>query len=97
MAVCDEAHVIAPRCAERQTQLMDQQFRIGSRLSWVVACLLAVAAPAMHLLWPGTVTWWAAMVFLVPIVLLIAWRQEEKGYEGPFGTGDGGPWGPPPA
>jgi hypothetical protein len=75
---------------------MRNQLHIGSRLSWVVACLLAVAAPAMYLVWPSSVTWWVGMVLLVPIIVLIAWRQDDKGYEGPFGSADGGPWGPPP-
>jgi hypothetical protein len=33
---------------------MRGQLRIGDRLSWVVAWLLALAAPTVHLLWPGT-------------------------------------------
>ncbi len=77
---------------------MREQFRIGSRLSWVVAWLLVAAALAMSLLWSNELTWWVAMVFLVPIVGLTAWRAEQKGNGDPYSdTADGFPWGPPPS
>jgi hypothetical protein len=75
---------------------MREQFRIGSRLSWVVAWLLVVAALAISLFWPSTLTFAIAMVFVAPIVGLTAWRAEQKGYSDPYSdTGDGFPWGPP--
>jgi hypothetical protein len=76
--------------------LMRKQFRVGSRLSWIVAWLLALIAPAMYLLWPSTAMWWVGLVLLVPIVALAAWREDQKGYGSYHGPGDGGPWGPPP-
>ena len=94
--MCDEAHVVVVRCAERQTFLMREQLRIGSPLSWVVAWLLVVAALAMSLFWPSALTFCVAMVFMAPIVGLTAWRAEQKGYSDPYsGTGDGFPLGPP--
>jgi hypothetical protein len=75
---------------------MRKQFRVGSHLSWIVAWLLALIAPVMYLLWPSTTTWWVALVLLVPIVALAAWREAQKGYGSHHGPGDGGPWGPPP-
>jgi len=76
---------------------MRDQLRIGSRLCWVVAWLLAVVAPAVHLLWPDDLTWWIGLGLVMPLVCLAAWREEQKGYgDGYQGAGDGGPWGPPP-
>jgi hypothetical protein len=76
---------------------MRKQFRVGSRLSWIVAWLLALIAPAMYLLWSSTATWWIATLLVVPIVGLAAWRADQKGYDSNYGPGDGGPWGPPPS
>lgn len=81
----------------RQTLRMREQLRVGSRLSWVVAWLLAVAAPLVYLLWPGDVLWWVGLLLLMPLVGLAAWRQDTKGFADPgYGAGDGGPWAPPP-
>jgi hypothetical protein len=74
---------------------MRKQFRVGSRLSWIVAWLLALIAPAMYLLWSSTATGWIATLLLVPIVGLAAWRADQKGYDSYYGPGDGGLWGPP--
>jgi hypothetical protein len=77
---------------------MREQLRIGSRLSWIVAWLLAMAGPATYVLWSSTVTWWVATLMLVPIVGLAAWRADQKGsVDSYYGPGDGGPWGPPPS
>jgi hypothetical protein len=76
---------------------MRGQLRIGSRLSWVAAWLLALAGPAVHLLWPGDLTWWVALALVMPLVGLAAWRADAKGFaDASYGTGDGGPWAPPP-
>ena len=40
---------------------MRERLRIGSAASWVVAWLLAIASPAVYLLWPGDFTWVAAV------------------------------------
>lgn len=41
--------------------------------------------------------WWAAMLMLLPLIGLTAWREHEKGggSDPYWGAGDGGPWGPP--
>jgi len=94
--LCEETHEVVLRSAERQTLLMREQFRVGSRLSWVVAWLLAVLGPAMYLLWPSHVTWLVGLALLVPIFGLAYWRQDQKGDSDYLGPADGGPWGPPP-
>jgi hypothetical protein len=76
---------------------MREQVRIGGPLSWIVAWLLALIAPAIYLLSSSTATWWIATLLLVPIVGLAAWRADQKGYDSYHGPGDGGPWGPPPS
>jgi hypothetical protein len=76
---------------------MRAQLRIGSGLCWTVAWLLALAGPAVYVLSPGDATWWVGLVLVVPLVGLVAWRQEHKGYgDGTYGAGDGGMWAPPP-
>lgn len=79
----------------RQTLPMREKLRIGSRLSWGVAWLLALAAPAVYLLSPGDGTWWIGLLLLLPLVGLAAWRSEHKGFADHGGSGDG-PWMPPP-
>lgn len=75
---------------------MRAQLRIGSRLSWVVAWLLALAAPALYFLWPGDVMWWAGLLLPTPLVGLAIWRQEQEGFgDEYYGSGDGGAWAPP--
>jgi hypothetical protein len=69
---------------------------IGGRLSWVLAWLLALAAPAVYLLWPESAMWWLGLVLLMPLIGLAAWRQETKGFTDEQHVGDGGPWSPPP-
>jgi hypothetical protein len=77
---------------------MRGHLRIGSRLSWVVAWVTAVAAPALYLLWPGDVTWWIAPLLIVPLVSLAEWRREQKGQAGDYGGGGGDAtgWAPHP-
>ena len=88
---------LAAAWAQRHTLLMRDQLHIGSRLCWVVAWLLAVVAPAVYLLWPDELTWWIGLGLVMPLGGLAAWREDQKGYgDGYHGTGDGGPWGPPP-
>jgi hypothetical protein len=68
---------------------------VGSRSSWIVAWLLAIAAPAVYLLWPGDFTWVAAVLLPMPLVGLALWRQDKKGFSDEFSGGADGPWGPP--
>ena len=75
---------------------MREQLRIGSRLSWVAAWLLAFAGPTVYVLWPGDVMWWVGLLLPMPLVGLAVWRQERKGASDQYyGGGDGGAWGPP--
>ena len=78
---------------------MRSQLKIGSLLSWIVAWLLVVAAIAMTLLFGPTLwTWWVGLALMLPLVGLVAWRQDRtsSGHEY-HGQGDAGPWGPPPS
>ena len=69
---------------------------VGSRSSWIVAWLLAIASPAVYLLWPGDFTWVAAVLLVMPLVGLALWRQDKKGFDEEYlGGGGDGPWGPP--
>jgi hypothetical protein len=74
---------------------MRQQLRVGSRLSWVIAWMLAVAAPVIYLLWPDGLTWWLGMLLPAPLIVLALWRQEKKDFaDDEPGVGDVGPWPP---
>ena len=76
---------------------MREHLRIGGGLSWAGAWALALAAPALYLLWPGTVTWWLGLALLLPLVGLITRRAERRGTpDAGLGVGDDGPWAPPP-
>ena len=76
---------------------MREQLRIGGRLSWAIVWALALAAPALYLIWPGTMTWWLGLALVLPLVGLVAWRADSKGSPGMgYGVGDDGPWAPPP-
>ncbi len=75
------------------TAEMREQLRVGSRLSWIVAWLLALVGPLAYLLRPGDVTWWAGLLLLAPLVGLAVRRP---GGDGSSGPGDAGPWVPPP-
>lgn len=77
---------------------MRDQLRIGSRLSWVVAWLLVLTGAALALAFDAADwTWWVAMLLLVPLIGLTAWREDAKGggSDPYYNAGDGGPWGPP--
>ncbi len=78
---------------------MRSHLQIGSTLSWIGAWSLVVAAIAMTLLWgPTAWTWWAGLAMLTPLVGLVVWRQEQTGSgDEHYGSGDAGPWGPPPS
>jgi hypothetical protein len=76
---------------------MPRRSRIGGPLSWLLAWLLALAAPAVYLLWPRSTSWWLGLVLLMPLIGLAAWRQETKGFADEQQIGDSGPWTPPPA
>ena len=76
---------------------MRSQLRIGGALSWIVAWLLVLTAVLLALAFDAADwTWWVAMLLLVPLIGLVAWRGDEKGGSDPYySAGDGGPWGPP--
>jgi hypothetical protein len=74
---------------------MREHLRLGGTISWIVAWLLAVAAPVTSLLWPGDAMWWVAMALLLPVIALAALRAERKGFDQVDGLGHDGPWGPP--
>ena len=76
---------------------MRDHLRIGSRLSWVVAWVMAGAAPVLYLLWPGDLTWWIAPLLVLPLVGLTEWRRERKGQEPDHAGGgaDASAWAPP--
>ena len=78
---------------------MRSQLKIGSALSWVVAWGLVGAAIAITLLWGPTLwTWWIGLAMLLPLVGLVVWRQDQTGAADEYyGSGDAGPWGPPPS
>ena len=75
---------------------MRAELRIGSAPSWVVAWLLALAAPVVYLAWPGDWTWWLAPCLALPLVGLAAWREGHKGRrDDHVGGADGSAWAPP--
>jgi len=76
---------------------MRDQLRIGSRLCWIVAWLLALAALGIAFAFDAANwTWWIGSVLLLPLGALTALRGEEKGGTDPYSSpGDGGMFGPP--
>lgn len=76
---------------------MRDRFRIGSRLCWAAAWLLALVGPAVYVLVPSDVMWLVGLLLVMPLVGLAAWREDHRGFaDGYYGAGDGGPWAPPP-
>jgi hypothetical protein len=75
---------------------MRRHLRPGSRTSWIVAWMLAAAAPVVYLARPADGTWWIGLLLVVPLVGLTAWRQDRQGSpDQDVAAADGGPWGPP--
>jgi hypothetical protein len=68
--------------------------RIGSRASWVVAWVCAVAGPVVFLVWDSDASWWVGLALLLPLIGMAAWRADQKGYDSDFA--DAGPFSPPP-
>jgi hypothetical protein len=64
------------------------------RLAWIAAWALAVAAPVLYLAAPGDLTWWVAALLLVPLVLLAAMRDEDRGGASGSEGGTSGAWAP---
>jgi len=73
---------------------MRRHLHIGSRLAWIVAWTLALAAPVVYLAWPNDLTWWVAPLLIVPLMALIVWRAEAHDASADIAGGDG-PWAPP--
>jgi apolipoprotein N-acyltransferase len=75
---------------------MRRRLKSGSRLSWVIVWLLAVAGVVTYVVRPDHTSWWVGVVLIAPLVGLAEWRREKEGFDGQyFGGGDGGVWGPP--
>lgn len=82
------------RCEE--TGSLRRQLRVGSGASWTGAWILALVGSAAYLLAPDAATWWSGLLLVLPLVLLAAWRAEQKGHmDTGSGVGDAGPWTPP--
>ena len=70
---------------ERNTHVMHAH----KHLSWTVAWVLTAAGISLYLLYPETLTFWIGFAAVVPLLVLIAFRNETAG-----GRGDGDAGGP---
>ena len=71
---------------------MRDQLRIGSPLSWIVAWVLAVAAPVSYL--AGAGLW--VILLAVPLFSLALWREERDEMHADASPLGEGPYSPPP-
>jgi hypothetical protein len=72
---------------------MRDQLRIGSPLCWVVAWVLAVAAPVVYLV---GLDWWV-VVLALPVFGLALWRDDRRDTRNDSTPLGEGPYSPPPS